>query len=184
MAEKHHTRALRHVAGALALTLALALNGGAAQARDMGKWETFDSTDRITGKKTVGAILIARTTAHTRQRSRTDHSKDGQLLVACNAGRLAVIFGISDTLVADHAARVTYRFDERAPVVRRKWDRTIESDGAGVWGAKAVPLAHEILKSSSLIWRVENNVFGETEMSFDLAGAENALAEVRKACKI
>jgi hypothetical protein len=150
---------------------------------DHGQWETFDATDRITGERRVGTVLRATQTVIAPQRRQEIHDKTGRLQITCRDGKPSVMFWVEDQLVADHSARVSYRFDDKPPVTRAKWQKSTNSTAAGLWGPKAFDFIGLVERSKELVWRVQNDVFGTTEMEFNLAGATHSLIVFHQRCR-
>jgi hypothetical protein len=180
----------------LSLTVLLALKGTAlsapvpdprpAQAQEPAedhRWEYAETTDHITGKKTVRALFR---TGFLRipQRGQPQPGRPGSLDFRCNDRSTSVTLWMPGELMAGSSATVVYRIDERPPVTVRNWTSSTDYTAIGLWDTRrAAPFAKSLIGAKQLAIRVHDTVFGTTEATIDLTNIGHRIRNVRAACR-
>jgi len=102
----------------------------------------------------------------------------------CDKGRTRMLVQVPKTLVAGHRRSVSYRIDDKPPVKNSSWLESDDHSAVIVQDkARAIKFAKELYGAKSLLFRIEDGNFGMTEMTFSIAGLEQAITPLRTACK-
>lgn len=136
------------------------------------RWELHRETSKFDDTETVAAVVGA--SGGGRQR----------LWVYCQAGQLLIAVNAGTALKEKPRASIFYRFDKEQPeedVVSVPGD---ESMFAWTRPEEVHRILDRIEAATSLAFRVVNYLEQDTEFAFDLTGAKDAAAPVRKACKL
>jgi hypothetical protein len=157
----------------------------AAVAQDLpDRWIPSEQVDRFDNKKTIGATNPARATGYFPQRRPAEVGKTANLRVLCAKGQTVVYVELLNQLIAGSGVLVSYKFDDRAPVERQRWETSADSTATGFWGgSKAIAFAKALEQSKTLTVRTEHNVFGQMEANFETSSAKKYFDPIRAACK-
>ncbi len=148
-------------------------------------WIRSDTTDRITGRRIVATQKLALDSFLDPPRRERIVSPRAELTFTCYGGEAWVTIGIPNALVAGHSNRVAYRFDDGKPEESRAWRASSGNSAIGLWTTSATRAFLTKAKGKGkLLFRSTTEVFGTMEAEFDLGGLDDAVSEVRKACKI
>jgi hypothetical protein len=162
-----------------AAALAVALMSGPAWAAG---WQNYERLDKLGGK--TDARLQAKETTIFPHRRAPDREHIGKMEFRCiKGGTTSIAVGIDRQLVAGHSATVRYRLDDSKPASAENWTATTENEGIGITGKAAVAFTKRLLSAKTMFVSIEDNVFGTTEMSFDIEWRAEAIKPVRAACK-
>lgn len=108
------------------------------------------------------------------------------LNVRCLENTTSAFFVFGGAFVAsseyDSYGDVTYRVDERKAVTR-KFDESTDNHALGLWnGGASIPFIKQLFDGQKLVVRVTPYNESAIELTFDIAGAEEASKPVRKTC--
>lgn len=137
---------------------------------EMGAWIVTTRIDPIDESETVQAWL------------RSDNSSTlnpQSLAVRCRSGRLEV-FIVWGEYIGNDRPDVTLQWGQAEPVVM-SWSQS--TTGRASFSRDPVRFLGALLPSDTLMARVETHEGQQVRAVFSLAGAENAVEEVRAACE-
>lgn len=157
--------------------------GGAAPAMatsaPVGRtWSVSNSIDKLDGTRTTSAVLTTlRATIYPHRRT-PEQNVLAAFSIQCSDGKAMATIFLPNQLVAGHVTPTSYRIDQRKPV-RGRWIASEDSTGVGRWDHKqAVALTKELAGGSEMFVRIEHNVFGTTEATFDISRSQEALSQL------
>jgi type VI secretion system protein VasI len=107
------------------------------------------------------------------------------LLLRCQEGSTAVLFGLGDHFMADIQSfgRIDYRIDDRKASHLSTLADT-SNKFLGLWsGKRAIPFIKSLFDGSKLVARITPFNESPFEVTFDITGTKTAVADLRKACK-
>lgn len=140
-------------------------------------WIPEIQEDRLDGKS---SLVLWRNSADGEMRPQRQPSKHvtGMFVIRCQAKAVKFIISVPGALVASSLSRVDYRVGELAPVRNQRWESSSDMTAVGSWKTgPAVLFLRAAAKSDELFVRITDDVFGITELTFDVSG----LAEEMKA---
>lgn len=156
----------------LAAVTAVALVPGVAQAM----WNKGDVTDHLDGKIGVGTETIGSAEI----RGRTVASV---LSIDCQKNSTTVGFSHKNWFVHFSRPALRSKLDD-GPIKTLDVRPSMNNKWAGLWGGAGIPFAKSLYGAKTLKVSILDHLNGEeTTMTFDVAGAEDGLADVAAACK-
>jgi hypothetical protein len=172
--------------GAIALIIATA-SPNMSHSQDNAipaNWESGVNLDSFTGKKTALAVVSSRNTKMHPHRRNENIGEKARLVFLCSSGKMRFYASIESQLIAGHAPSIMYRFDDLPPVKGVGMTSSESSDAIGMWGDKASASFMSKLEAHQTVrFRIEDRSFGQTDMSFNVAGAKLAFAKLRENCR-
>jgi uncharacterized membrane protein/DNA-binding protein YbaB len=106
------------------------------------------------------------------------------LIARCVEGETALIFVQDDFLIADFRRNtfdITLRIDE-TPAQQTRWNSLTSNKGAGLFGGDAENFIRNIYDAKSLFIRLTEDNGQDHDVTFELAGSQDAFEEVAGAC--
>lgn len=149
-------------------------------------WRSATSSDVIADERVDYVAQWNRAGVIRPHRRPTNHGHEVGLIFSCsNKKAFYVSVTFPGALVAGYRQTVTYRVDERTPVVSLNWQKSTDNSAVAQWEtAGAVAFLRQLQGGRKLLFRIEQDSFGTAEAGFDVEDIMRATEPVRQACKI
>lgn len=146
-----------------------------------GKWQGRTEKNKLTDKTDVFVSVNSNEPVPAR------FGGDGALatlMLRCrdNTTSMTVWFGGQFMASSGGFDRVTYRIDD-APAKDDRWEESTNNEHMGLWnGGRSIPLIKALFDHKTFL--LQATPFNESSitLSFDIAGVEQAVTELRAAC--
>lgn len=146
------------------------------------EWMAYSETDRLDGKKHEWIATTTKQAEQTPQRG-SSAKIPAEFRISCQKGKTIAWIASAGTLLAGSTTKVAYRFDDKSPRVGEHWYNSTDNSAIGKTGPAGIAFARLAAKAKMLFVRVTDNVFGQSEITFDLEGLSEKLWVIEKSCK-
>lgn len=148
-------------------------------------WQRVETTDKLDDSKSVGVYRIAESTEHRPHLRPANNLIRARLALVCDGSGPQVNISVLNTLIAGHRHSISYRVDARQPVKELRWSESDDHSGIALIGKKRIAsFVSQLMGGRSLLVRINDGNFGETEAVFALDGIKEAIQPVWKACRL
>lgn len=154
----------------------------AQQAKE--NWAVDKVKDDFTAQTTFMAVSESHNTKIQPHRRNADVSGLAVLAALCEKGKYRVYVQMRGKLIAGHRPVIQYKFDDKEPKSGGGLAPAQSSEAIGIWNdASARNFMSAIEKHERLSFRIEDSVFGQTDISFSISGAKPSFDKIRSECK-
>jgi hypothetical protein len=108
-------------------------------------------------------------------------TRAAQLVVSCSDGHTSVFVSADYLVFGGDVARVEYTIDQGA-AQRGYWNVCAGDLCAGLWNGAGIPFVQGLLDAATLRMRMTRTLGEPISLVFEVRGARQALAEVRRQC--
>jgi type VI secretion system protein VasI len=144
-----------------------------------GKWHVTTETSKIDDSTNVYLILES----NGEFAGKFGSSQKATLYIACRENKTDLYVVLGDHFLASSGGfgTVTYRIDKRA-AKERQFVESTDNSALGLWNGVGVSIIKELLSGASLLIRVTPFNESSITVEFTIAGLEEAIKPLRKAC--
>jgi len=145
-----------------------------------GNWDISTRTSALDDSK----VVVIRVDSENNVRNRFGSVGPATFLARCSENTTSAFFTFAGEFMADIQSygRIDYRVDDR-PARNRNFTASTSNEALGLWrGSGSIPFLKEISDGSSLLIRVTPFNESPIELTFVIAGMEEALVPLREAC--
>lgn len=146
-----------------------------------GSWSVRSEQSRITDKTDVFVSVDSNQVVPDRFGGA---GTKATLLLRCkdNSTSFTVWFGGQFMASSGGFDRVTYRIDD-LPAEQSRWEESTNNEHMGLWnGGQSIPLIKALFGHSNFLLQATPYNESSVTLDFNVAGVENAVADLRKAC--
>lgn len=146
---------------------------------DTGNWDVRIDTSQMTDETNVFVSLSSNDIAYC-----SWGSEPVRLLLRCLENTTAAMFITSCHVTSGHGGygRITYRVDDRKPVMR-SFEASTDNRALGLWSyRRARPFIDQLMGGNRLIMRFTPYSESPREVEFDISGIDEAIKPLRETC--